>query len=181
MALVQHTLISTSHNICSTVLSALIGIRYPDTYTETSKLQNNEILDLNSRTCHNGLMKNSKLILRLAGSVNNRRADNLLQPLSENHGAVPNVHNRFKILKHKRTITIGEVSGQSLRKVVATVNHISKHGLTGTMSLRDWATLIKRQIFVIQLTKLWRKANWKALRESQPTNSYRRLLLVPRL
>lgn len=79
---------------------------YPGTYIETIELQNNEVLDLNSGNLQNGLIKISKLILKLASSVSDKGADSLLKSVAKNRACLPNFHNRFKSEKDIRSFTV---------------------------------------------------------------------------
>lgn len=59
------------------------------------------------------------------------------------------------------------------------VSDISRYAVIAIIELKDPVTLIKRNTFVIQLTKISLKLNWKVLRPSYTMNSDMELLFVP--
>lgn len=119
-------------------------IQYSGDYIKTSKPQNNGVPQLHSSTSRDGIMKISKLNLNLARSASDKFAESLVKALAVSYGAFPQFLNCFKALKDIRTLTIEVNPSQYLRNDFRTMNYISKHGLVGTVCLRDAAALLKR-------------------------------------
>lgn len=177
----QQTQIGTCRNSCSPDSSSSVGIKYSGAFIKSNKLKVIKVLEFDSSTSQNGLMKLSKLVLKLASSVNDRRFDRFLKLSTTNHGFLPNFPDCFKTVKVIRSFTVEEVFGRYLTNDFKTVSHISKDCLIETMYLMYINTLIKRQISLIQLSDVLLKRNWKALRRLKVMITSMQVILIARV
>lgn len=128
--------------IIPTLLNSLLLVRFI-VLAVLSKRTNWKAMKLSIYTLApliTALWKFSKLVLKLAGSTNDKLTGSSLKILTENHVVPTSFLNRFRTVKYIRISTMNEVSGDKLRNAFKTVNHVSVHGLIGTMYMIDPVT-----------------------------------------
>lgn len=86
-----------------------------------------------------------KLILILASTVNDKFANSFLKLIETYLGAFLDFINRLKTGKDVKCFIMEEVSVYNLLNDFKNVDHISKHGVIGTMYLRYSIILIKKK------------------------------------